>query len=192
MSEDLQSLLEKINRDGIEKARAEAEAIISKAKAEAAGIVENAKKEAASSIATAREEAKTFEERARETISQAGRDTLISVENAVTAMLEKLLRASADKTLLDGAAAAEVLRKAIVDFASGGEISSAPAVAAALAAEAAKAGGFTVSPDESLRSGFTVKTDGGRVEHSFTGETLAEELSRRLRPELAKLVGRGK
>lgn len=192
MSEDLQSLLEKINRDGIEKARAEAEAIISKAKAEATAIVENAKKEAASSLAAARDEAKTFAERAGETISQAGRDTLISVENAVTAMLEKLLLASADKALLDGATASEVLRSAIAGFATGGEISSAPAVAAALAAEAAKSGGFTVSPDENLRSGFTVKTDGGRVEHSFTGETLAAELSRRLRPELAKLVGGGK
>ena len=191
MSEDLQSLLEKINRDGIEKARAEAEAVISKARAEAAAIVDNAKAEAASSIAAAREEAKTYAERAGETIAQAGRDTLISVENSVTAMLEKLLLASADKALSDGATASEVLRRAIVDFAGGGEISSAPMVASALAAEVAKSGGFTVSPDENLRSGFTVKTDGGRVEHSFTGETLAAELSRRLRPELAKLVGRG-
>jgi V/A-type H+-transporting ATPase subunit E len=191
MSEDLQSLLEKINRDGIEKARAEAEAVISKARAEAAAIVDNAKKEAASSIAAAREEAKTYAERAGETIAQAGRDTLISVENSVTAMLEKLLLASADKALSDGATASEVLRRAIVDFAGGGEISSAPMVASALAAEAAKSGGFTVSPDENLRSGFTVKTDGGRVEHSFTGETLAAELSRRLRPELAQLVGKG-
>ena len=33
MSEDLQSLLEKINREGVEKAQAEADEIIAKAKA---------------------------------------------------------------------------------------------------------------------------------------------------------------
>ena len=35
----------------------------------------------------------------------------------------------------------------------------------------------------------TVKTDGGRVEHDFTAETISAELARRLRPDLAKLVG---
>ena len=47
MSEDLQSLLEKINRDGVEKARAEAEKIIAEAKARADAIVKEAKAEAA-------------------------------------------------------------------------------------------------------------------------------------------------
>ena len=36
MSEDLQGLLEKINRDGVEKAQAQADAIIADAKAKAA------------------------------------------------------------------------------------------------------------------------------------------------------------
>ena len=36
MSEDLQSLLEKINREGVEKARTEADKIIADAKAKAA------------------------------------------------------------------------------------------------------------------------------------------------------------
>ena len=47
MSEDLQSLLEKINREGVEKARAEADKIIADAKAKAADIVKTANAEAA-------------------------------------------------------------------------------------------------------------------------------------------------
>ena len=35
---------------------------------------------------------------------------------------------------------------------------------------------------------FLVKTDGGRVEHAFTGDVIAEELAKRLRPDLAKLL----
>jgi F0F1-type ATP synthase membrane subunit b/b' len=42
MSEDLQSLLEKINRDGVEKAEAEATRIIEDAKAKAAAILKEA------------------------------------------------------------------------------------------------------------------------------------------------------
>ena len=53
MSEDLQSLLEKINREGVEKARAEADKIIADAKAKAADIVKAANAEAAKAKADA-------------------------------------------------------------------------------------------------------------------------------------------
>ena len=42
--------------------------------------------------------------------------------------------------------------------------------------------------DDALGTGFSVKTDGGRVEHAFTGDVIAEELAKRLRPDLAKLL----
>ena len=45
--EDLQSLLEKINRDGVEKAEAEAKSILADAKAKANSIIESARAEAA-------------------------------------------------------------------------------------------------------------------------------------------------
>ena len=58
MSEDLQSLLEKINREGVEKARAEADKIIADAKAKAADIVKTAQAEAAKSKADAEKAAR--------------------------------------------------------------------------------------------------------------------------------------
>ena len=63
MSEDLQSLLEKINREGVEKARAEADKIIADAKAKAADIVKTANAEAA--------KAKADAERPRQTTPRA-------------------------------------------------------------------------------------------------------------------------
>ena len=47
MAEELQSLIEKINRDGVEKASAEAEKIISAAKEQAAASEKAANAEAA-------------------------------------------------------------------------------------------------------------------------------------------------
>ena len=75
MSEDLQSLLEKINREGVEKARAEADKIISDAKAKAADIVKTAQAEAAKSKADAEKAAADYAARAAETVRQAERVT---------------------------------------------------------------------------------------------------------------------
>ena len=153
MSEDLQSLLEKINREGVEKARTEADKIIADAKAKAADIVKTANAEAAKAKADAEKAAADYASRAAETVRQAERDTILKIESSVTALLEK-----------------------------------APKLAAALKAQLASKGNVTVVMDDTLGTGFSVKTDGGRVEHAFTGEVIADELAKRLRPDLAKLL----
>ena len=82
MSEDLQSLLEKINREGVEKARAEADKIIADAKAKAADIVKTAQAEAAKSKADAEKAAADYAARAAETVRQAERDTMLKIESS--------------------------------------------------------------------------------------------------------------
>ena len=66
-------------------------------------------------------------------------------------------------------------------------LASAPLVAA-LKAQLAAQRALQVTLDEALGTGFSVKLDGGRVEHAFTGDVIAAELAKRLRPDLAKLV----
>ena len=89
--EDLQSLLEKINRDGVEKAEAEAKSILADAKAKANSIIESARAEAAAEKASSEKAAADYAARAQETIRQAARDTVLKVEAALTALLERLL-----------------------------------------------------------------------------------------------------
>ena len=101
MSEDLQSLLEKINREGVEKARAEADKIIADAKAKAADIVKTANAEAAKAKADAEKAAADYAARAAETVRQAERDTILKIETSVTALLEKVLKADVDAALAD-------------------------------------------------------------------------------------------
>ena len=74
MAEELQSLIEKINRDGVEKANAEAARIVAAAKEQAAAIVKEAKEEADKAAKTAKEEADHSAERAKETLRQVARD----------------------------------------------------------------------------------------------------------------------
>jgi len=190
MSEDLQSLLNKINRDGVEKAQGEAEKILAKAKSDAAAIVQSAKDEAAAKMAEAAKAADADAARAAKTISQAARDTIIEVGKAIQSMLEKLLAQNVDKALANEKAVADLAAKVVANFVTTGdvEVAAAGKLAAALKATLAAKGAFKVVTDESLGKGFCVKVDAGRVEHSFTAAVIAEELAKRLRPELAKLV----
>ncbi len=191
MAEELQQLLEKIQRDGVDKANAEAAAIVAKAKAEADALVKKAKEDAAAAEAKGKADAEAYAERARETISQAARDTVLKVKDDVTKLLTKLLAqdvtaalateavpiaAAAVKELVTGSAAAEVAAPAkLVD-----------ALRAQLAQQA-KAG-VKVVADDMTGAGFTVKLDNGRVEHDFTDAAISGALAQRLRADLAALL----
>jgi len=188
MSEDLQSLLEKINRDGVEKANAAAEAIIADAKAKAADIVKAAKAEAAAAQAAAEKASADYAARAAETISQAARDTVLKIEASVTAMLTNLLAKNVDKTLADEKNVAALALEAVKALASKAEVALPAKLAPALKAQLASRPNITVVTDDAVGTGFSVRLDGGRVEHTFTGAAVAEELAKRLRADLAKLV----
>jgi V/A-type H+-transporting ATPase subunit E len=188
MSEDLQSLLEKINRDGVEKANAAAEAIIADAKAKAADIVKAAKAEAAAEKSAAEKASADYAARAAETISQAARDTVLKIEASVTAMLVNLLAKNVDRTLADEKNVAALALEAVKALASKAEVALPAKLAPALKAQLASQANITVVTDDAVGTGFSVRLDGGRVEHTFTGAAVAEELAKRLRPDLAKLV----
>lgn len=188
MSEDLQGLLEKINRDGVEKANAAAEKIIADAKAKAAEIVKSANAEAEKTKAEAGKAAADYAARAAETVSQAARDTVLKIESSVTAMLTKLLAANVDKVLSEEKNVSALTLEAVKGLAAPAEVAVPAKLAACLKAQLASKKNLTVVTDDTLETGFSVRLDGGRVEHSFTGATVAEELAKRLRPDLAKLV----
>ena len=187
--EDLQGLLEKINRDGVEKADAEAKKIIEAAQARADALIKDALAKAAQAKADAEKAAAAYAERAAETIRQSVRDVVIGVRDSVTALLENLLAKNVDRSLGDETAATQIVADAIKDLTGPGEIRCGAKLAAALKSQAASLKSFTITADDTLGAGFTVKLDGGRVEHDFTAETISTELAKRLRPDLAKLLG---
>jgi len=190
MSEDLQSLLEKINREGVEKAQAAADEIVAKAKAQAAALVKEAEAAAAKAKADAELAAQDYARRAAETIRQAARDTVISVESAITAKLTALLAQDVKAAMADGKAVAKLVSEVVSTLAKDGEVTVAAAkdLAAMLKAQLAAQKNIEVVTDDTVGTGFTVKLDGGRVEHTFTGAAISGELAKRLRSDLAQLV----
>ena len=191
MAEELQNLLEKIKRDGVDKANAEAAAIVNKAKAEAAAIVKDAQTQAEAAKAAAKTQADQDAERAAETIRQAARDTVLKVESAVTSLLSALLAKSVDAALADPAVAAPLAAEAVKALVKGdaaAEVAANGKLVEALRAQLAAQANIKVVLDEATQAGFTVKLDGGRVEHDFTGAVVTDALASRLRPDLAKLL----
>ena len=191
MAEELQQLLEKIQRDGVDKANAEAAAIVAKAKAEADAIVKKAQEDAAAAEAKGKADAEAYAARAKETISQAARDTVLKVKQDVMELLKKLLLQNVTAALATEAvplAAAAV--KELVTGSATAEIAAAPKLVDALRAQlAAQAqGGVKVVSDETTGAGFTVRLDNGRVEHDFTDAAIADALAQRLRADLAAFL----
>ncbi|MDR2849564.1 MAG: hypothetical protein LBW77_03360 [Verrucomicrobiota bacterium] len=193
MTQDLQQLLEKIQRDGVDKGQAEADKLLAETRAQAKAILDSARAEAAKAKADAKQEAEAFERRAEETIRQAARDTLLNVEKAVTALFARLLlddvKAALNAPALVSGLAAEAVR-AYLGGQGGVEIVAAAGLADALRAKltAQAAAGVTVTTDDATGAGFRVRLANGRIEHDFTGPALAETLAKSLRPRLATLM----
>ena len=191
MAEEIQNLLEKIKRDGVEKANAEAAAVLEKAKADAKAVEDKAKADAMAITEKAKADAKDYATRAEETISQAARDTILKVEQSVTSLLTSLLTKNVDEALSDPAVVAPLVADAIRALVSDGkqaDVATNTKLAESLRAQLAATGNVKVITDDATQTGFSVRLDGGRIEHDFTGPTVAAALAARLREDLAKLV----
>lgn len=195
MTQELQPILEKIQREGVDKARKDAEKIIADAQAQASKLMERAKADAAKLTETARQEAESFGKRAEETVRQSARDTIMHVEDAVTKLFNKLLLSEINAALSKDELAAELASAAVhryldgksaVELAAGEKL--AELLRARLADAAGKGQGLDIVTDESAGSGFRVRLANGRVEHSFTGAAVADALAKQLRPRLAALI----
>ena len=193
MTQDLQYLLEKINADGVEKANAEAEKIIGAANVRAKAILDAATREAGKTLAAAKQESEAFERRAEETIRQSARDTLLMVEQSVTALLTNLLLKEVNAAMsnpdLIATLATEAVRAYIAGKADAMTVTASEELANVLRVKLADMAkrGVKVETDERAGAGFKIRL-AGRVEHDFSGTAVATALARGLRPRLAALL----
>ncbi len=199
MAEELQGLLEKIQRDGVEKAQTEAGAIIDAAKEKAATILADAEKQAEERLAKAEQDAALFESRAQNSLLQAARDLVITVGQRVTGLLERLL-AERVKSATGGTALADAAASAIKAYIAAG---SQPCDLAILLSDQDKnaveqalnnalkeelAAGLTVAGDHSIVTGFKVTMQEGKLTHDFSDAAVSDALASLLRPALAQIV----
>lgn len=198
MVSELQSLLDKIQAEGVNKAEKKAAKIIADAEAKAAEIIAVAEKQAATIEEKAKEEARASEFRSQQSVKQASRDIILGLEQAIQQTFERALKAE-----VEGALSAEYLTglvdKLVANYLTEDEnielvVSPADAeklaayVQSKFAAAAAQKGGVQVRADKDISAGICVMLDEGRVEHDFTSAAVLDKLSQLIRPALIKLI----
>jgi V/A-type H+-transporting ATPase subunit E len=201
MEIQLQELIDKIKKDGIESASEEASRLKSQAEGEAKRIVEAAQKEAEGIVAKAKVDADRFEKAGVAAIGQASRNMVLAFKTEIQTVLDKIV---VQETL--GAYNADVLKAALPEIlknwvakgmGSGGdsldlllpEAQLSPLEGffrEKLAAELKK--GTELKADRNLGAGFRIANRDGSAYYDFSSEAVADLLSAYLNPRLAEIV----
>ncbi len=197
MAEELQHLIERIQREAVDAGEQQATLLVTQAKEKAAALVQAAEQQAQALLQKADQDAQQYTQRSQQTLLQAARDLLISVGQGVEGMLAKLTEQAVGQALTPETMR-DLLVKMMESYAGSAERKVEVLVSAgdqeklmALLKDRLRAQlqqGLTLRGDERVFKGFQVSLEGGRVKHQFTAEAIAEALSAFLRPELADLV----
>jgi V/A-type H+-transporting ATPase subunit E len=200
MSEELQHLIDRFQKEAVDKADGQAADIVAKARKEAASIVKEAEDKAAELLEKADRDAQSYTERSTRTLEQAARDLLITVGKGVENIISDIV-AEDVKDAMD----IEVLKQMLVKLADAstqnedeGEINIL------LSPDDQKqlldyfteryrekmAGGIELKADNEIFKGFKISFVKEHVYHEFTYEAIAEAVSNFLRPHLAEIVHR--
>jgi V/A-type H+-transporting ATPase subunit E len=201
MPEDLQALIDHLQRDAVEEGKRRAAAIVEQARAEADARLRAADEEAARIRADAERDAERFAERGTVALEQAGRDLLITVRQALDELFAGLIRDSLDEALGPELLAEMLTRMADAYSEHGGRErrmavllgeEDLDALARLYAGRMRERllGGVELRLDGTVRRGFRIELVDEHVTHDFSAEAIAEVLADHLRPRLAELLPR--
>jgi V/A-type H+-transporting ATPase subunit E len=198
MDIQLQELIDKIKRDGIESAAAEASRLKTQAEEEARHILEAAKKEAGEITVRAKADAERSEKAGAAALEQASRNLVLAFKAEIQTLLDKLV---AQET--SAAYGADTLKAALPDIvkswiskSGSGELDLIlPEAELAklesyfrdkLVAEIKK--GVELKSGRGLGAGFRIANKDGSAYYDFSAESVAELLSAYLNPRLAEIL----
>jgi V/A-type H+-transporting ATPase subunit E len=197
MEIQLQELIDKIKKDGIESASVEASRLKTQAEAEAKRIVETANREAEGIIAKAKTDSERFEKAGVAALGQASRNLVLAFKDEIQAVLDKIVVRETT-----GAYSDDALKAALPDLIkgwAGKDVDSLDLVLneaqlarlesffrEKLAAELKT--GLELKPDRGLGAGFRIANKDGSAYYDFSAESVAELLSAYLNPKLAEIL----
>ena len=198
MPEELQSLLEKIQKDGVDKAENDALEITSKAKEDAKKLVEDAESNAADILKKAEQEAAAFSDRAKQSLAQAARDVILSVGQALDSILSDITATTVADAISDDTLKQMIVKAMETYCQQTGTVSS---LAFILNEKDAKTltdflmekyrdklnNGVEVKTDNSILGGFTLSVDNNKLQQRIISDTAKREQSIPTVPSLLSL-----
>jgi V/A-type H+-transporting ATPase subunit E len=201
MDIQVQELITKIKKDGIESASEEAAKIKHEAQTEARSIIETAQKEAAEIIAKGKQDAERSEKAGNAALEQASRNLILAFKGEIQALLDSIVISQMGKSLNDDVMKTiipELIHSWSAKRGSGGGDSLAVLLPAAsldklrtffktkLIAELKK--GLELKADPHLNAGFRIANKDGSAYYDFSAESVAEQISAYLNPKLAEIL----
>jgi V/A-type H+-transporting ATPase subunit E len=197
MDIQLQELIDRIKKDGIDGATAEAAKLTSQAEAEAKRIIEAAQKEADAIITKGKADADRSEKAGIAALEQASRNLVLAFKAEITALLEKIVARD-----LAASYSAETLKATLPEILKawvnkGGDrldiiLGESDLEKlndwfnSQLSAELKQ--GVELKSDRKLGAGFRIANKDGSAYYDFSDESVAELLSAYLNPRLAAIL----
>jgi len=196
MEIQLQELIDKIKKDGIESASGESARIISEADAEAVRIIAVAQKEAADIVSRGKADAERSEKAGVVALEQASRNLVLAFKGEIQTLLDKLIvkeTASAFSEETFKAALPEILKAwaskgGSLDLLLPEEILKKIQswFNEKLITEIKK--GVELKSDRNLGAGFRIANRDGSAYYDFSAESVAQLISAYLNPRLAEIL----
>ena len=199
MSENLKDLLEKINQEGIKSAEKKAGEIEDKARLDAEKILSDARKLAGEIVQKAEAEAEKIQVNAELSLKQASRDLLLSLKEDIRKMLNKIIAGEIEKALSNEEIAG-ILAGLIDKYVEkNGQADDIKVLVKKEDLEKIKnsfmsklkdkvKAGVEFRPSPNINAGFSISFDKGKLYFDFSDEGLIETLCVYLNPELAKII----
>ena len=199
MAEDLQSLLAKIQEQGLDKANAERAAIIKKAEQEAAEITAKAKAAADAMRRAAEEECASLTKRAESAVKQAARDIVLKLNVELKERLNTILQentANAMTPELMGRIINEMAAAYIKDGKQEAKLEVLVSPKSLEEMNAALKGSLkdsfvkqpTLFADMELGGGLKVSVSGNDVFYDFSDDAITDIVAAYIGPRLAAIV----
>lgn len=195
MAEDIQGLIEKIKREGIQAAEVKAHDIEAQAKQNAAEIIKKARQEAEIILENAKEMSARTEKNTQALLTQAARDLILGFKKEINNILNKIIAAEI-KPALSGEQIAELIFALIKDYAQAekeGLVITLPKadrenlehyLFSRLKEEVKK--GITIKTNDDIQTGFQISYDAGKSYYDFTGQSLIDYIGAQIKPTLAE------
>lgn len=199
MAEDLQSLLAKIQEQGLDKANAERAAIIKKAEQDAAEITAKAKAAADAMRRAAEEECASLTKRAESAVKQAARDIVLKLNVELKERLNTILQentANAMTPELMGRIINEMAAAYIKDGKQEAKLEVLVSPKSLEEMNAALKGSLkdsfvkqpTLFADMELGGGLKVSVSGNDVFYDFSDDAITDIVAAYIGPRLAAIV----
>ena len=197
MTQDLQSLLDKIKQEGLEKAAVQEKEIIANAEKKSAEIIALAKQEAAQILKNAEIESSNLKKRAESAIQQSSRDIILTLKNEIQSRLHKIF-ADSTAQAFSPEYMAEIISALCADFARNPQ-AKLTVVSAVKDVDALKnalmnalndsfKNNCEVFPDKELSGGFKINFSGSDVFYDFSDDAVCALLAEYAGPVVGELL----